>query len=273
MKEKKKNPIVLSCVNLKGGVGKTTLAVNLAAYFGLHGFSTLLIDLDPQTNATFSCVKVEDWKKHADEFGTVADILGVREHTSAEGAKREISQIVMKAVFQNVDVIPSHLDLFTIDLELGGAAARETKLRRELKEFASAYDIVVCDCPPNLTIPTQNALAFSTHYIVPVSPDYLSSLGVSLLLSRVDKFSKELENSIELVGIAISRVGRPSYYRQETKATLRAQFEEVLDPELTERSAVSEAAAKQKNVFQCGDKTAIAEFEAMGAEVMGRLGL
>ena len=249
-------PIIISCVNLKGGVGKTTLAVNLAAYFGRKDLSTLLIDLDPQTNATFHCIKVEAWQKHAASNGTVADLLGVREHTSADGAKRTPEDIVVEGVFKNVDLIPSHLDLFTIDLDLSGAAARETKLRRELREFVEQYDVVICDCPPNLTIPTQNALAFSTHYIVPVSPDFLSSLGVSLLLSRVQKFSSELENPIELIGIAISRVGRQSYYRQETKQALRAQFDSVLDAELTERSSVSEASAKQKNVFQCGDALA-----------------
>jgi chromosome partitioning protein len=266
-------PIIISCVNLKGGVGKTTLAVNLAAYFGRKGLKTLLIDLDPQTNATFHCMKVEDWQKHAAANGTVADLLGVREHTSAEGAKKTAADVVVEDVFDDVDLIPSHLDLFTIDLDLSGAAARETKLRRELKEFVSEYDVVICDCPPNLTIPTQNALAFSTHYIVPVSPDFLSSLGVSLLLSRVQKFSSELENPIELIGIAISRVGRQSYYRQETKQALRAQFDCVLDSELKERSSVSEASAKQKNVFQWGDTQAKDEFTELGDEISESLGL
>ncbi len=104
-------------------------------------------------------------------------------------------------------------------------------------------------------------------------PDFLSSLGVSLLLSRVQKFSSELENPIELIGIAISRVGRESYYRQETKQALRAQFDSVLDTELTERSSVSEASAKQKNVFQWGDAAAKEEFTELGDEVSESLGL
>lgn len=149
-----RRPIVLSCVNLKGGVGKTAIAVNFAAYCGIHGLRTLLVDLDPQTNATLSCISVEAWEKHATENGTVANLLGVRQHTSAEGKEKTVTDVIMSDVFKNVDLIPCHLDLFTIDLDLSSQVGRETRLRRALKDVLPHYDIVVCDCPPNLTIPT-----------------------------------------------------------------------------------------------------------------------
>jgi chromosome partitioning protein len=209
-------PVVLSCVNLKGGVGKTAVAVNFAAYCGRKGLKTLLIDLDPQTNATFSCVSLERWKTHSTDHGTVANLLGLRQHTSAEGKAKEASEVIIKNVFTSVDLIPSHLDLFTIDLDLSSEVARETRLRRSIRELLPSYDIVICDCPPNLTIPTQNALATSTHYVVPVSLDFLSSLGVGLLVSRISKLSGDLENPIENVGIVITRVGRPSYFKTQT---------------------------------------------------------
>jgi chromosome partitioning protein len=175
------SPKTISFVNLKGGVGKTALAVNFAAFCGRAGHRTLLIDLDPQTNSTFSCVTPEKWQEHAASNGTVANLLGVRQHTNAEGKTKSATDVIIKGVFKNVDLIPSHLDLFTIDLDVGSEVARETKLRRSLKDVIDDYDFVVCDCPPNLTIPTQNALALSTHYVIPVSPDFLSSLGVALL--------------------------------------------------------------------------------------------
>ncbi len=269
-----KNPIILSCVNLKGGVGKTAISVNFAAYCGSKGYKTLLIDLDPQTNATFSCISLKAWQDHAKENGTVADLLGVRSHTSAEGKERPAEGTIVKEVFKNVDLIPSHLDLFTIDLDLGSEVARETRLRRALKDIVSNYDVVVCDCPPNLTIPTQNALAMSTHYVVPVSPDFLSSLGIALLITRVQKLSDALESSIKHTGIIMSRVGRPSYFREQTVQTLRAAFKDkVFDAEIRERSAVSESAAKNVPVFSMGDAAAAGEFRAMGAELVGELGL
>src|ERR1700720_4460417 len=118
----------MSCVNLKGGVGKTAVAVNFAAYCGRNKLKTLLIDLDPQTNATFSCISLEKWQKHAAKNGTVANLLGVRHHTSAEGKEKPLKEAIITDVFKEVDLLPSHLDLFTIDLDLGSEVARETRL-------------------------------------------------------------------------------------------------------------------------------------------------
>jgi chromosome partitioning protein len=266
-------PTVLACVNLKGGVGKTTLAVNFAAYCGRKDYKTLLIDLDPQTNATLSCIPYEQWQEHAKENGTVADLLGVRGHTSGDGEKRSAEDVIIPDVFDGVDLIPSHLDLFTVDLDLGAASAREKLLKRALKDVINDYDIVVCDCPPNLTIPTQNAIALSSHYVIPVSPDFLSSIGVGLLKNRIAVLADALEVDIKPAGIVISRVGRTSYYRERTIQTLREEFDDVLDTTLTERSKVSEGTETQQNVFSCGDKAAVSEFEAVSAEILERLGL
>jgi chromosome partitioning protein len=269
-----KTPALLSCVNLKGGVGKTAISVNFAAHCGRKGLKTLLIDLDPQTNATFSCISPDAWEKHAKDHGTVAHLLGVRHHTSAEGKTKTAEQVIIKDVFTGVDLIPSHLDLFTIDLDLSSEVARETRLGRALKDIMGQYDVIVCDCPPNLTIPTQNALAVSTHYVVPVSLDFLSSLGIALLLSRVAKLSVDLENPLEHAGIVISRVGRPSYFRTQTAQTLRTAFgDKVLQAEITERSAVAESAAKNVSVFDSGDGTAAAQFAAFGDELLTILGI
>ena len=269
----KKTPVIIAFINLKGGVGKTALSVNFAAFCGKEGMNTLLIDLDPQANATFSCITIEEWQKAADETGTVANLLGVRSHTSAEGKEKKAEEIVRKAVFPNVDLIPSHLELFTVDLDLGSQTARETKLKRATKEFIAQYEIVVCDCPPNLTIPTQNAIAMSTHYVVPVSPDFLSSLGVALLVTRVEKLSGDLENNIEHAGIVMSRVGRPSQFREQTKQTLRQTFGKlVFESEIKERSSVTESTAKNKSIFEFDTAGPSAkEFEAFAKELLERL--
>lgn len=263
---------ILACVNLKGGVGKTALAVNFAARCGILGLKTLLVDLDPQTNATFSCISVEEWEKHAATNGTVADLLGVR-HTSAEGSKRDVHSVIRKKVFKNVDLVPSHLDLFTVDLDLAPAIGRETKLRKALQPVQDKYDVIVCDCPPNLTIPTQNALAFSSHYAVPVSPDFLSALGVGLLLSRIKQLGEDLERELKLVGIIISRVGRKAFHREETVASLRAQFgQDVLTHQITERVAVAESAERHIPIYQTHDLEAAREFREVSDKILERMG-
>jgi chromosome partitioning protein len=268
------SPPTLSCVNLKGGVGKTALAVNFAAYCGELGKRTLLIDMDPQTNATFSCISYEEWQEHAAKKGTVADLLGARRHTSAEGTERTASSVIRAAVFPGVDLIPSHQDLFTIDLDMAGEPARERKLRKAIKPVLDNYDIIVCDCPPNLTIPTQNSLAISTHFAVPISPDFLSGIGVGLLLNRIEKLADALDVQLTLAGVVISRVGRPAVYRAEIMAALQDQLgDKVLSQRITERAAVGEAAMKRVSVYDSGNQEAAAEFRAVSRNLLQRIGV
>jgi chromosome partitioning protein len=267
------DPYIVACVNLKGGVGKTAIAVNFAAYCSRKGMRTLLVDFDPQTNATFSCISVDDWEEHAAKNGTVADLFGARAHTSAEGKRKELSTIIRKNVWKNLDLIPSNVELFTIDLELAGATARETKLRKALAPVISNYSMIVCDCPPNLTIPTQNALAICTHYVVPISPDFLSALGVGLLLRQVNKFCADMQVEPKLAGMVLSRVGRPAFHRLMTANSLREQFgDDVLDTELHERVAVSEAVEQNISIYRRDPNgPAAQEFSAMSEELLQRL--
>ncbi|MEQ8251550.1 MAG: ParA family protein [Oceanibaculum nanhaiense] len=265
---------VISFVNLKGGVGKTALSVNFSAYCGIIGKKTLLIDLDPQTNATFSCIKPELWEEHSNKNGTVADILGVRNHVRAETEETDVNKIIMKEIFKNVDLIPSHLDLFTVDLDIGSRVARERLLKKHLNPVMENYDVIVCDCPPNLTLPTQNALAISTHYVVPVSPDFLSSLGIALLMKRVASFASDLDVNIANAGIVLSRVGRPSTFREQTTQSIRDAFgNDVLTTEIRERSSVAESTALNKSVFDMNNSEAKAEFQNVCQEIMRKAGL
>jgi chromosome partitioning protein len=264
---------VLSFVNLKGGVGKTALAVNFAAYCGKKGVKTLLVDVDPQTNATFWCMDIDEWENYAKTNGTVANLLGFRPQTFGESSESDINKIIKKNVFENMDLIPSHLDLFTVDLDLAGATGREFRLKTALSTVLQNYGIVVCDCPPNLTIPTQNALAASTNYVIPISPDYLSGIGVGILLKRVAQFCNDLQgHKLKLSGMVISREGRPAIHREQTVSALRKQFgEQVLHVQIKERVAVSESAANHCSIFDYHDNLASEEFRIMSEEILSRL--
>src|SRR6266542_2374867 len=264
-------PTVLACVNLKGGVGKTAISVNFAAYCGREGMRTLLVDCDPQTNATFSCMQPDEWGEHTKQFGTISNLLGVRSVTGDTNHK-DAHTVIRKNVFKNVDLVPSHIGLFSIDLDLGGASGREVRLRKALKPVLEQYDRVVCECPPNLTIPTQNALAMSTHYVMPVPPDYLSILGVAFLNTQVEDLCENLDHKIINAGIIVSRVGRKANHRENLLASLRMKFENlVLQSELRERVAVPESVSLQKSIFEMGDEQASQEFTAMSQELLGRI--
>lgn len=266
--------VIISSINLKGGVGKTTIAVNYAAYCGRKGLKVLLCDLDPQANASFGMIGVDGWEKHTTTSGTVADLLGARRHKNAEGISRTFKDVLIKDAFKNVDLIPSHLDLFTVDLDLAGLTAREFQLRKSLKDHLDDYDVVICDCPPNLTLPTQNALAISTHYVVPVSLDYLSVLGIGLLLSRIKVLSADLDVDLKNAGVVISRVGRPARHREETEGVVRSQLGGVVvDGKITDRVAISSAMERCESVYESGDKSAIAEFNYVFSEIDANIGL
>lgn len=265
---------IISVVNLKGGVGKTAIAVNFAAYCGSKGFHTLLVDLDPQTNATFSCIDVDVWERHAQEHGTIANVLGFRPQAFAEAARVNVDSILIRNVFPMVDLLPSHLDLFTIDLDLAGAIGREYKLRQALAPIKDQYQFIVCDCPPNLTIPTQNALAASTHYVVPISPDYLSGIGVGILLTRVRQFCSDLQgHNLTLAGMIISREGRKAEHRLQTVSALRTKFgNDVLNTVIKERVSVSVSAQNHNSIFHSRDRFAIQEFTNASEEILTKLG-
>lgn len=266
-------PVVLSSLNLKGGVGKTTIATNFAAYCARKGKRVLFCDLDPQTNGTFAIIGVDAWEEHTKKKGTVADLLGARAYKSAEGAQKSFGNVVIESAWENVDLIPSHLELFTIDLDMAGRTAREFQLRKALKDHMDKYDLVICDCPPNLTLPTQNALAISTHFVVPVSLDYLSVLGIGLLLGRIEELSGDLQVELENAGIIISRVGRRAKHREQTEAVVRSSFKEHAIPGvIRDRVAVSDAASQRMPIFDFPDQSAIAEFNYVFSTLYNKIG-
>lgn len=261
---------VVSFVNLKGGVGKTALATNFAAYCASIGMRTLLIDLDAQTNATFSFMDVAAWQAHEAQHGTVADLLGAGHTRGALPHRPQFGRVKVK-VRTNLDLVPSTQRLFSVDLDLASTTARETALKRAVGGELQNYDVVVCDCPPNLSLATQNALAISTCYVVPVTLDFLSSLGIALLKNRIERYAEDMQVTLALAGIIVSREGRRAQFRSQTEATLRSEFgSSVLTAKTTERVAVTECTAAQRTVFESADTAASHEFTAVCSELLAR---
>jgi chromosome partitioning protein len=267
---------VLACVNLKGGVGKTTLAVNLAAWAAHKGLKTLLVDLDPQTNASFACLGVDGWKSHAETKGTVADLFGTRS-TTMIGKAKTFKQVVAKNIFDlaNLDLVPSHLDLFTIDLDIGGRAGREIILRKALADATTQYDLIIFDSPPNLTIPTQNAIAACTNVVIPVSVDFLSALGIALLKERVKSFCDSIDHTVEISGIALTRVGRAAEHRAQVEKDIKDKFKtELFRSRIKDRASVDNFTSKRKAVVLGPiSNPATSDFVALSTEILQKLGL
>jgi chromosome partitioning protein len=204
---------IVSIINYKGGVGKTTVTANLAGQLAYLGKKVLLIDMDAQASLTFSFVTPDEWNNSLKEDKTIKNWFDC---ISQGISTIPVSNVIIKPVNVNnmlrnygksgeIALIPSHLGLINVDLELatllGGANMAQTKkkyitvhgnLRKELKKIPETnYDIILIDCPPNFNIVTKNALVASDLILVPAKPDYLSTLGIDYLQGSVKTLVKD----------------------------------------------------------------------------------
>jgi chromosome partitioning protein len=271
---------VLSLVNMKGGVGKTTVSVNLAAHLARdHGKRVLLIDLDPQTNASLSLMPEKAWSKWSDEHGTMADVFELTSKRKHDREPAKLKDCIVHDVAPEIpglDLLPSHLRLTFLDLDLAARPGRERILSRKLDRVIEDYDVILCDCPPNLQTATQNALYASDAFLVPMQPDFLSSVGLSLLLDRLDYLKSELEFKIKCLGVVFSRVRRHVAFHQETMARLPEEKEfrklHFFATTIPENITVSEAPMAAKPVALYDPSAAGTEaFREFAAEIVKRL--
>jgi len=213
---------IVSVINYKGGVGKTTLTANLAASLAAQGKSVIVIDLDPQANLTFSFLKVDEWKNQY-QNKTIKNIFnGFIEWTTIP----KLSSLLVTPPTVNqhfktggeIKMLCSHLSLVNVDLELainlGGGSSKQQRdnflsvysilknsILEFLKESKKSYDVVLIDCPPNLNIVTKNAIVASDYYIIPAKPDYLSTLGIQELRLHINSLTEEYnENAFKSEG-------------------------------------------------------------------------
>jgi chromosome partitioning protein len=271
---------VISLINMKGGVGKTTVAVNLAAYLARdHGKRVLLVDLDPQTNASLSLMPEKAWTAWSEQHGTMAEVFELdAKRKGAEPVK--LADCIVRGVLPEIptlDLVPSHLRLTFLDLDLAARPGRERLFTRKLAKIIDDYDIVLCDCPPNLQTATQNALYASDWYLVPMQPDFLSSVGLSLLLDRLDYLKSELEFKIRCLGVVFTRVRRHVNFHQETMERLPGEKEfrrlHFFKHVIPENVTLSEApmAAKPIALYD-GSAPGAEAFRDLAGEVLARLG-
>ena len=195
---------ILAFTNQKGGVGKTTSAVNVALSLAVSEVKTLLIDLDPQSNATTGLSEL-----FGDLNGNTYDIM-----LSGDGAKGAIT----KTSFTHLDVIASTNDLVGAEIELVGVMAREYQLQKALKKIKKNYDIIIIDCPPSLGLLTINALTASDALVIPIQCEYYALEGLGQLLNTVRLVQRHLNKRLEIVGILMTMYdGRLNLSKQVVK--------------------------------------------------------
>ncbi len=191
---------IISLVNQKGGVGKTTTSINLSASLALLGKHVLLIDLDPQGNATTGVgINKGDIKK------SVYDLL--RDTAIA-------SEIIVKTEFKNLDIIPATIQLAGIDIELiekgktDPAFKRSHQLKNKIELIKDDYDYIIIDCPPSLGMITTNALTASNSVLIPVQCEFYALEGITQLLNTIMLAQKNLNPKLEIEGVLLTMLSK-----------------------------------------------------------------
>ena len=210
----------IAIVNQKGGVGKTTTTINLAAALAGLGQRVLLVDLDPQGNASTGLGLLR-----AQREASVYDVL-------VDG--RDADAAISTTSVPNLSLLPSDIDLSSAELEIGTQAGRTTRLREALSPLDSRFDYVLLDCPPSLNILTVNALSAAQSVLVPLQCEFFALEGLSQLLSTVDRVRDSINPALRIQGIVMTMFdGRNNLAAQvvaDVRSTLGSQVYETLIP-------------------------------------------
>lgn len=251
--------MIISITNQKGGVGKTTTALNLASAIALLGKSTLLIDVDPQAHSTVSCVN--------DKAGIEKSMYDV-----LVNSKERIEDIIRRSTIPGLDIAVSKISMAKLEPALIAEMDGHYRLKDAIEPIKKKYNYIVIDTPPSIGLITLNALVASTHILIPIQSSYLSLEGTDDLLETIDKVRKIANPRLNIIGVLITLNDKRTNISRDARKRIKNVFGKIVFRTIISKSVkLEESPAYKESIFTYAPRSVGAEqYRKLAKEVINR---
>ncbi|MBZ5589973.1 MAG: ParA family protein [Acidobacteriia bacterium] len=250
--------MIITIANQKGGVGKTTTAINLAAALAHKGVNTLLIDLDPQGNTTMSFVDLHTLGR------SMYDVL-------VEGVP--ITEVILPTHLERLHIAPARIALAKLENALVGELDAHFRLKDRMRQLDTSYEYIIIDTPPTLGLLTVNAMVAATHLLIPIQSSYFALEGTDDLLETIEKIKVRANPDLQLLGVLITLHDRRTVLARDIHEQISSVFgEKVFATSVTRSVRLEESPAYRTSIFEHAPHSSGAmEYYALCEEVMARV--